>query len=510
MADGSNTSLGLWPFQTTVARGIWRELVLNNAKSTLLTAPTGSGKTTVAAFLTQQLNQRLGWNVLFLAPKREIVHQTAARMLRSGIRCGTIMAGEVLSPDRPVQIASNASYLRWRGRKVANAAPSLIIVDEAHGALSRTMVKLLDDYAGRGSKLLGMTATPVRSDGQGLGRLFDTMVCAPGVHDLTVAGFLVPMDYYVGIVPDTRGIRITAGDYSQDELAAVMNREALVGDVADNYARLAKGRPALLFASGVQHSLHLRDRLRGAGFHVEHIDGETPSSERDAIHNKLAHGELDIVTNANVYIEGTDLPCVSCIIDAQPTKSLGRYLQKAGRGLRIQPGKSECVYLDHAGNVYEHGRVELPRTWKLTQGRELGDQLKRETAQRRAEEHACSHCGALFAGHTCPKCGATRERPAKLHDTVDANLEKLGSAKQHPAATEAEKQAWYQQALGQTRAWHKKDGMAAYAFNAKFGSMPPRRWQALPALQPSDGVRSYLKSRLIRQAKSVSAWRISA
>lgn len=510
MADGASYGPQLRGYQIDSARALWRSLVSNNNQSTLLVAPTGSGKTVIAAFLMQKLLEHLHWDILFLAPRREIVHQTCNKLTAAGVWPGLLMAGEVKSLQRPVQVASVDSYLRWRGRKIVDHAPRLVVVDEAHRGLSRSMKKLLDQYRGEGSKVLGMTATPIRSDGQGLGRLFTDMVCTPDVAELTGMGFLVPMEYYVGIIPDTKGVKLVAGDYSQDELTRVLDQDLLVGDVVDNYSRLGRGRKTLLFASGVQHSLHLRDRLRAAGFAVEHIDGQTPKKDRDAVHEKLVRGELDVVCNANVYVEGTDIPEVSCIIDAQPTKSFGRYRQKAGRGLRTSDGKVNCLYLDHAGNVYEHGRVEESVEWRLTQGRESAMIRTSQPARGAPVERGCERCGHLFAGHTCPRCGQERSRKARMADTLDGALTALDKPDAPHKPTEAEMQRWYQEALGQVRAWGKKDGMAAYAYQAKFGSLPPYQWGRLPAEQPSDPVRSYLRSRLIRAAKSVKAYRLSA
>lgn len=510
MADGSTNGLALRDYQIDCARGLWRSLVSHDQNATLLVAPTGSGKTVIASFLMRQMMERLDWKILFLAPRREIVHQTVAKLQLAGVWPGILMAGEVKSLTRPIQVASRDSYLRWRGRKIADEAPQLLLIDEAHGAMSRTLRKLIEEYKARGTKLLGMTATPIRSDGQGLGRLFSDMVTAPSVASLTQQHYLVPMEYYVGIVPDTKGVRLVAGEYSQDELQQALDQDLLIGDVVENYARLGRGRKALLFASGVRHSLHLRDRLRAAGFAVEHIDGTTSRKDRDAIHARLTDGELDIVTNANVYVEGTDLPVVSCIIDAQPTKSLGRYLQKAGRGLRTYIDKHDCLYLDHAGNVYEHGRVEAEREWRLAQGREPAMVMRGQPARGAPVERGCEHCGHLFAGHICPRCGHERTRKPQLANTLDGTLTQLGKPEPRHEPTEAERRRWYQEALGQVRAWGKKDGMAAYAYQAKFGHMPPYAWQNLPAEAPSDPVRSYLRSRLIRSAKRVRAYRLAA
>lgn len=500
--------LELRDYQRDVCRSLWRSLVKGNSPATLLVAPCGSGKTVcLAAFIRAALEMR-GWRTLFLCPRREIVHQAAATLSTAGLGVGTIMAGDVLNPDRPVQVASVASYLRWRGRKVAADYPEVVVTDEAHGSMSKGQTKLLTELREHGCHILGATATPIRGDGQGLGRLFHDMVEAPGVQALTDMGYLLPMHYYVGIVPDVSGVKLVARDYSQDQLQAVLDKDSLVGDVVDNYLRLARNRKALLFATGVQHSMHLRDRLRAAGVRAEHIDGTTPKLERDRIHGLLTSDLTDVVCNANVYVEGTDLPVVSCIIDAQPTKSVGRFLQKAGRGLRPYPGQSECYYLDHSGNVYEHGRVEMERNWKLTQGREMGDEAAKQARKRR--ELACDSCGFMYAGAVCPKCGTPRvQKWTAFKSELDAELKELEDAKRAVtkprAATPEEEAAWYGAAISVARKWGKRDGFAAYAFKDRFGFMPPFGWTVLPGpITPE--VESYMRSRLIRAAKRVRAY----
>jgi superfamily II DNA or RNA helicase len=139
-----------------------------------------------------------------------------------------------------------------------------------------------------------------------------------------------------------------------------MNTDKLVGDIISHHQRLAKGRKTVLFASGVEHSVHLAREFQAAGVRAEHLDGSTPIEERESILRRLSGGDLDIVSNCMVLTEGWDQPDVSCLVLARPTKSLGLYLQMAGRCLRPSKGKADALVLDHSGATLRHGRVEDP------------------------------------------------------------------------------------------------------------------------------------------------------
>ncbi len=128
-----------------------------------------------------------------------------------------------------------------------------------------------------------------------------------------------------------------------------MNRDDLVGDIVSNWHRHGQRRKTLVFCVDVAHSVHVRDEFIKSGVRAEHVDGSTPKAERDAILARLASGETEVVSNCMVLTEGFDLPTISCIVLARPTKQLGLFRQMAGRGLRPAPGKSNLILIDHSG-----------------------------------------------------------------------------------------------------------------------------------------------------------------
>ena len=188
-----------------------------------------------------------------------------------------------------------------------------------------------------------------------------------------------------------------------------MNVPKLVGDVVEQWLKRGEGRPTVVFASGVAHSLHLRDSFRAAGVLAEHIDGETPTAERDATLTQLADGTVNVVCNAMVLTEGWDCPAVSCIVLARPTRKLGLFRQMVGRGLRPHPGKTDCLIIDHSGAVHAHGFPDDDIEWTLEPDRTAGENGAHDARQDKHSARGileCSMCSALrVAGEACAACG---------------------------------------------------------------------------------------------------------
>src|SRR5262249_1766952 len=251
--------------------------------------------------------------------------------------------------------------------------------------------------------ILGMTATPCRGDGRGLGNAFEVIVECPPVAELITAGFLVSTKTYAPTRPDLSGVRVEKGDYVESQLAQRMDRAQLVGDIVSHWHRLAERRPTVVFASGVAHSVHLRDEFRASGVWAEHIDGSTPVEQRDEILAQLAAGKVEVVCNAMVLTEGWDQPMVSCLLLARPTKHMGLYSQMVGRVLRPAVGKTDALILDHAGAIFEHGFVEEPVNWTLAEDRRAENPVHSSRGLRRTPTlTTCPECTAVrFEGRPC-------------------------------------------------------------------------------------------------------------
>ena len=210
-------------------------------KRVILQAATGSGKTVMASSIVQRAIKK-GNSVLFLAHRRELISQCSNKLNLFGIGHGVIMAGETNEAWHPVQIAS-VDTLRARAistKRMRLPKADIIIIDECHRTLSNTYRKIIKAY--EGNIVLGLTATPCRGDGLGLGHVYQDMVCAPTIQHLTDEGHLVPAKYFAPSIPDLMGIKIVAGDYNKKHLAKKMDTPKLVGDIVTNWLSIANGK----------------------------------------------------------------------------------------------------------------------------------------------------------------------------------------------------------------------------------------------------------------------------
>jgi superfamily II DNA or RNA helicase len=381
------------------ARGVRRILVV---------AATGSGKTTLAASIILERIER-GCTALFLAHRRELIAQAYRRLLDLGLPerdVGVIMANDPRRrPAAKVHVAS-IDTLRTRAKPRAD----IVFVDEAHRALAASYRALAADYPG--ALHIGLTATPCK----GLGDAYDDLVVVASPRQLIVDGYLVePRVFTVPVSqrPDLSRVRVSRGDYSADQLAQAVDRQGLVGNIVEHWLTHSRGVRTVAFAASVEHSQHIAARFRESGVAAEHLDGETPTPERDAILARLERGETLVVSNCGVLCEGWDQPAVKCAILARPTKSSGLYLQQAGRILRPW-NDQRAIILDHAGCALEHGLPQDDRDFSLEETK------KRTKVAAEAPARECPACCAVVGIGTrvCPECGheliTTRELPAEL------------------------------------------------------------------------------------------------
>lgn len=387
----------LRPYQHA-ARAAIRGAFLRGDRRVLLVLPVGAGKTTVAADLIQRAVER-GGRCLFLAHRTELIDQALARLASHGVTAGRVQAGHCQDLTAPVQVASVASLAR---RELA-APPTLVIIDEAHRA---TTAGQYDALLRRwpSAHVVGLTATPIRLDGRGLGDTFQALACGPTPAELVQLGVLCdPAVWSTPHAPSLDGIKTTAGEFNQ---RAVADRFAgLVGDVIDHWERHAAHLKTVVFAASVQHSRDLAAAFLARGVRAAHLDANTPPAERAAVLEHLAAGRLQVLTNYNLVSEGWDLPDCACAVLARPTQSLGLYLQMVGRVMRTAPGKAGAIVLDHAGNAQRHGLPCDTRAWSLTATRRKADDAP--------AVRTCLGCYAVYApAHpACPCCGTAPPAP---------------------------------------------------------------------------------------------------
>jgi superfamily II DNA or RNA helicase len=495
----------LHPFQYDAVTEIERELE-GGERKLLLVAPTGSGKTVIASEVTKHRlakHQR----VLVIAHRREIIEQTASKLRANGIEPGIIMAGVEPRPMASVQVASIDTFRVRALRSSAMQMPlaNLLIIDEAHHARASTYRAVIDAYPN--ASVLGLTATPCRGDGRGLGNIFEKMIEVPQVADLIKLGFLVGAKVYAPVDPDLKGVRIQTGDYAVGQLAHRMNTAALVGDIVVDWLKHGERRKTIAFAVDVGHSVHIKNDLVQAGVRAEHLDGTTSIRDREAILARLASGETEVVTNCMVLTEGFDCPDIGCIILARPTKQMGLFRQMIGRGLRPAPAKKDVVILDHSGAVYRHGLPEDRVEWTLDVDRRA-ENPKHEKRKRGEEPklHECPQCQVLMLAPPCGNCGWQPQPRGRGVDFADGELALVVDGKARAKTpTETEKILFHAELRGHANACGYKPGWAAHQFKSKFGHFPPWSWNDRPMSTPTMATLRWIKSKQIAYAKARSA-----
>jgi superfamily II DNA or RNA helicase len=469
-------------------------------RAVLACQPTGAGKTVLAAALIEA-EVAAGGRALFVAPRRELVDQTLGKLRDVGIEPHVEMAGalERAGRDAPVWLASIDTLRARAQRRGTLVLPdfSLIVVDEAHQSITQPRVELLERWPK--ARLLGLTATPGRKDGRALGLLYDELIQPVTVADLTRDGWLVPAHYW-SWSPDLRGVRIARGDYVEDELAARMNQPRLLGDIVEHATRHAADRRTVVFCVSIKHAIALAEAFRAVGIAAEHVDAKTPAPARAATFARFRAGTTQVLTNCFLVSLGFDLPPVSCVVLARPTKSLVLYLQMVGRGLRPDPetDKRDCYVLDHAGCVHEHGFAADPRHWTLHGRMAIEPTPRGAPAKAKAKE--CPRCQAIFTGsNVCPECGYALRPQGQLVPTLAGELVEIGAGEEPDTQ---ERQVFYLELRGYASARGYKAGWAAYKYRERHGAFPAWAWNALPALQPSPATRRWIKSRLIAWARA--------
>lgn len=389
--------MDLRPYQLEAIDGA-RQHFRQGKRKVLVIAPTGAGKTVMFAHVVARAIEK-GSRALILAHRRELISQASGKLLALGVPHGIIQAGHPMSLHRPVQVASVQTLARRAGQLTR---VDLVVVDECHHLTAKNSYgELLKQWPQ--ALLLGVTATPWRLDGQGLGDVFDSHVIARTPRELRDDGFLVPVGGWEYEAIDTSKARVSKGDFVASDLQAAATSRRVVGDIVSEWLLHAGNVRTVLFALNVDHSQLMVAAFREAGVAAEHVDGEMPGDERDAVLARLRSGETRVVSNCNVLTEGFDCPEVACIVLARPTLSTALYLQMVGRGLRPAPGKLMARIHDHAGCLAAHGHPYAERDYSPT----TSARAPRSAVEDRTEASVrrCPACKSVLAQWPCDGCG---------------------------------------------------------------------------------------------------------
>ena len=396
-----------------------RSAYRDGARRPLLQLPTGGGKTVVFCYVAQSAVSK-GVPVLVLVHREELLTQCSRKLTELGVHHGLIAPGYSRTPD-PVQVASVQTLIRrmstmtWR--------PGLIIVDEAHHSCAGSWRKVLSHY--EDARALGVTATPCRMDGRGLGDVYDRLITGPDTKWLMDHHFLSQYTLFCPpISVDLSGVRTSGGDYNRGDLSRAVDKPTITGDAVTHYAKHLNGAPSLAFCVSIAHAEHVASQFNAAGYVAKTIDGNMDKKTRAQYIADLGAGKINVLTSCDVVSEGTDIPIVTGAILLRPTKSLGLYLQQVGRVLRPAPGKARAIIMDHVGNVLKHGLPDDDREWTL-EARAVRKRVSKE-AEDALDIKQCPNCFAVHkTAPTCPACGWVYAASKTAPKQVDGELQEV-------------------------------------------------------------------------------------
>jgi DNA repair protein RadD len=422
--------LELRPYQRAAIDGLFAAWA-NGHGNALLVLPTGAGKSLVLAALCQELLRdypalRIG----IVTHVRELIAQNYQELMR-------------LWPQAPAGIYSagigrrdaRAKIVFMGIQSVHNKTDVLgdfdvLLVDECHliprnadASYGRFIARLQDRVPDM--RVVGLTATPYRLDSgrldRGKDRLFEGITYEANVADLIEAGYLSPLvSKATAQQLDVSGVKKRGGEYVERELQIAVDQDWITRAAVAEIAQFGATRRAwLAFCTGVDHSLHVRDAIRAAGFVCETVTGETPKAERDRIVASFRAGQIRCLTSVGVLGTGFNVPMVDLIALLRPTNSAGLYVQQVGRGLRLAPDKDNCLVLDFAGLVKKHGPIDMVTSGSV-------EKAKGADIEKQVLAKECPECKTLvgLATRTCPSCGhewPVKEEVPKHEATADGS-----------------------------------------------------------------------------------------
>lgn len=416
----------------------------NGSRGVLLTLSTGGGKSVIVSHIVRE---EPGASCV-IAHRQELVGQLSLHLGKQGVK------HRILAPRDVVSSIVQEHRANFEGRSFYDPAATtavagvdtllaradqlgawckqirLAVIDEGHHVLQKNKWgKALAMFPS--AKFLGVTATPERTDGEGLGSgadgLFDTMHVGPTMRELIAGGSLAEYDI---VCPksllDEGNLTVgSTGDYTAPSMRAEIRRAQITGDVVDNYLKFARGKRGVTFLTDVEACQDVARRFIAAGVPAMAISAKTPEGVRSDAIRRFRAGELLQLVNVDILGEGVDVPAVEVISMARPTASLIVYMQQFGRCLRPD-GNKRGLIIDHVGNVVRHGLPDIPRNWSPA-GRG-GRGSKRKTIDPEFELKTCTECLKPYQRlHAfCPHCGhRPQTREATAPEQVDGDLELL-------------------------------------------------------------------------------------
>ena len=362
-----------------------KQSIKNGNKRIMCVASCGFGKSIIIKEICDSAVNK-GNNYMILVHRIELVNQLNERGLKANM-VQTISRHINEQPDYKI-----------------------IIIDEAHLALSQSYLKVINHY--KDAIILYFTATPKRLDGLNFSTIADDIVIAKSAKWLIENNYLAPYDYYAPkILVDCDKLTTTNGDYTQSDIIEQMDKPKIYGDIFNEWCKFAKDKKTIVYASSLTHSKKIVDYFNANGINSAHIDGNTPRAMRDKIINDFKCGNIKILSNYALIVEGFDVPDCECCIIARPTQSLVIHIQSTMRCMRYKPNK-RAIILDFVGNFERHGLPDDDREWSL-------ESIKRPrstTTEPKILTRTCPNCYKVYQaklGLKCPYCNSIVSKTKK-------------------------------------------------------------------------------------------------
>lgn len=459
----------LRPYQTAMIEGV-DSLWARGARNVLVRAPTGAGKTLCSMTLVAR-EAAAGVAGVVQAHRAELVAQLSCALAGAGVRHDLTVNSATrraivdqhlskfgrsyFDPRSPWSVESVDTAIKRRPRD----GVKLVVVDEAHHCASgNKWVRGVNMY--EDAKVLGFTATPCRTDGQGLNRasggIFDAMVDGPHTAELMREGYLCEYDIKVAVPADLHleGVAVSAsGELNMTQAAAAMHASSsIVGDAVDAYLKHCPGKLCICFAVDIEHAREITRKYLAAGVMASMLSGSHSETERAAVLGQFARGDLRVLVNVDLFGEGFDVPGVEVVQMCRPTASFSLFTQQVGRALRVAvapevargwaemgadarraaiaaSAKPRALILDHVGNMlrtYKVGDTEHVGPPEMFVGWSLDGRTKRRSAGDAIPTRTCTGCFMPFERYygACPFCGlpVPAPEPGSVPAHVDGNM----------------------------------------------------------------------------------------
>lgn len=473
-----------------------RDGIRHGIKNQVLSAPTGSGKTVLAAYLIDECYKK-GRRAVFVADRVNLINQTSKTFDQYGIPHGVIQAQHYRArPWERIQIASAQTLARRKWPET-----DLIIIDECH-----TLLKTVTDrIAHKDVVTIGLSATPFT---KGLGKHYQAVKSVTTTNKLISEGFLSNFEIYSASEPDMTGAKVVAGEWTDEEVAS--RSMPIVGDCVVEYLKHGNNKKFIAFGCNVTHCEALKEQFQSAGIPCELYTYKDGDEKKEELVNEFKKPDSVIkgLISVSALAKGFDVPDVEVVIMARPLRSsLSEHIQILGRGLRIYPGKEKCVILDHSGNCkrfwddmqefLEHGVSDL------CDGKPKDKKEKKEKAEK--EPKKCPNCFHLHdPAPLCPKCGFVYKIKTDIRHEA-GELHKLNGSVAKESTLFEELAHYALHARNKPPEEARKYALAMY--KNIVGVWPKKKFNEITPVTPTIETINKIKHQNIRRAKARKAFK---